>query len=214
MLELGDASWWALGAEPLLHGLLEAFDLAAGGRMIGSRVLLHDTETHQERFEAVASTAAAAGEPGREVEAVVGQRRRGNTQLSNGVGERVDHDRCRHPMVCSHREGIAGMIIEPGQHLDVDTIGEADVGHVGLPALVGLFGLEPDVTVPRPLSWGRRHETTSHERAVNRGLRHRHTVMVCEMPTDRSHPRIEPLTRQTSASRDDQIDHLIGRLRR
>jgi len=31
-----------LGAEPFLEGLLEAFDFAAGGGVVGSGVLLHD----------------------------------------------------------------------------------------------------------------------------------------------------------------------------
>ena len=44
-LQLGDRRWLVgLGAEPRLEGLLEAFDLAAGGRVVGSGVLLDDAE--------------------------------------------------------------------------------------------------------------------------------------------------------------------------
>ena len=34
-------------------------------------------------------------------------------------------------------ERVAGVVVEPGQDLDVGAVGEAVVGEVGLPALVG-----------------------------------------------------------------------------
>ena len=70
-----------LGAEPVLQGLLEPFDLAAGGGVVRAGVLLHDAEAAQFVLEAVAS-AAAAGEAGGEDHAVVGQRGGGDAVLA------------------------------------------------------------------------------------------------------------------------------------
>ena len=41
-LEFADGGGGGLGAEPTFHGLLEALDFAAGGRVVWSRVLLAD----------------------------------------------------------------------------------------------------------------------------------------------------------------------------
>jgi hypothetical protein len=59
-----------LRAEPLLDGLVEAFDLAAGGRVIRAGVLLDDAERIQQGLEAVAA-ASAAGQAGGEDHPVV-----------------------------------------------------------------------------------------------------------------------------------------------
>ena len=58
-LELAQRCWRGLGAEFLLQGLVEAFDLAAGGRVIGPRVLLHDSQADEFGFESVAAAFAA-----------------------------------------------------------------------------------------------------------------------------------------------------------
>ncbi len=70
-LELGDRVGGGSGAEVLLQGLLEAFDLAAGGRVAGSAVLLGDAALVEFGFEGVAA-AAAGREPDRVDHAVVG----------------------------------------------------------------------------------------------------------------------------------------------
>ena len=44
LLELVEGVWWGLAVEPVLHGLLDAFDLAAGAWVVGSAVLLDDAE--------------------------------------------------------------------------------------------------------------------------------------------------------------------------
>ena len=41
-------------------------------------------------------------------------------------------------------ECVAGVVVEPGQDFGVAVAGEGDVGHVGLPGVVGEFGDEPD----------------------------------------------------------------------
>jgi hypothetical protein len=52
-----------LGLQPLLQGLLEPLDLPAGGRVVGSGVLLEHAQGAELVLEAVAA-ARAAGEPG------------------------------------------------------------------------------------------------------------------------------------------------------
>jgi len=37
------------------------------------------------------------------------------------------------------------MVVEPAENFDIDVVGEAVVSEVGLPAFVGLVGLETDV---------------------------------------------------------------------
>jgi hypothetical protein len=59
-----------LGAEPFLEGQVEALDFDAGGRVVGSRVLLHDTQAVEQDLEAV----AASGESGREHHPVFSER--------------------------------------------------------------------------------------------------------------------------------------------
>ena len=43
-------------------------------------------------------------------------------------------------LVGGDRQGVAGVVVEPGEDLDVGAVGEAVVGEVGLPGFVGLFG--------------------------------------------------------------------------
>ena len=43
------------------------------------------------------------------------------------------------------RQGVAGVVVEPGQELDVAAIGGAMMGGVGLPGLVRLLSGESDV---------------------------------------------------------------------
>ena len=101
-LQLGDGGGLVgLGAQPFLHRLLEAFDLAAGGGAVRVGVLLHDVAAAQFVLEVVAS-AAAAGEAGGVDQAVVGERARGartrDGELLAAVGSRrgtrVDDGQC------------------------------------------------------------------------------------------------------------------------
>ena len=71
-LKFADVGRCWSGPEVLLEGLLEAFDFAAGGGMVGARVLLADAEGVEEGLESVAS-ASAAREAGGEDHAVVGE---------------------------------------------------------------------------------------------------------------------------------------------
>ena len=62
---------WLL-VKPALEGLVEPFNLAAGGRVVRATVLLLDPKSVQLGFEAVPS-ATTTGEPGRVHHAVIGQ---------------------------------------------------------------------------------------------------------------------------------------------
>ena len=59
-----------------------------------------------------------------------------------GVGERVDDDVAGDAAVGGDRDGVAGVVIDPAQDLDVAAVGETPVGEVGLPATrsVGRLG--------------------------------------------------------------------------
>jgi hypothetical protein len=92
-LQLGDGGRLdRLGGELSLQGLLEPFDLAAGGGAVRAGVLLHNVAAAQLVLEVVAS-AAAAGEAGGVDGAVVGERGGRIAVLGGGMGEGGDHDR-------------------------------------------------------------------------------------------------------------------------
>jgi hypothetical protein len=124
------------GCAATAWGLLEAFDLAAGGRVVGSGVLLGDAQAAQLGFQGVAA-AFAAGEAGGEHHAVVGQCRCWCSVPAHGVTERVEHGAAGDSQVGGDGQGVTGVVVEPGEDLDVDEGGEVVVGEVGLPHLVG-----------------------------------------------------------------------------
>jgi hypothetical protein len=138
-----------LGAQPVLHGLLEAFDLAAGGGVVGSGVLLHDVESAQLVLQGVAA-ALAAGKTGGEHHPVVGQGRGRCAVCGDRGAEGGEHDRAGDSGVRADPQRVAGVVLEPGEDLAARAgapvgVGEPVVGEVCLPALVGLVCLEPDV---------------------------------------------------------------------
>ena len=69
----------------------------------------------------------------------------------DGGAERGEDDRAGDPAVRGERERVTGVVIQPGQDLGVRPARERVVGEVGLPALVGLLGGEPDAGRLRPL---------------------------------------------------------------
>ncbi|MEZ5217700.1 MAG: hypothetical protein R2715_14220, partial [Ilumatobacteraceae bacterium] len=71
----------------------------------------------------------------------------------SGRAERGDDGAAGDPQVGSDRQCVAGVVVEPGDDLDVDAVGESPVGEVRLPGLVRLFGLEADVGGARLLAW-------------------------------------------------------------
>jgi len=136
-----------LGAQPLLQRLLEPLDLATGGGLVGAAVLLLDVAAAQLGLQGVAA-AAAAGKASGEDHPVVGQGRGRRAEAGHRGQEAVAHDRAGHGLVGGHVQGVAAVIVQPGQDLGVTSrcrgrAGERVVGEVGLPALVRQLCLEP-----------------------------------------------------------------------
>ena len=122
-LQLGDRGGLVgLGAEPVLHGLLESLDLAAGGGVAGSGVLLDDVQASELVLEGVAS-AAAAGEPDGVDHAVVGQGGGRDPMWAAACAEGGGDDRAGDPAVGGDVQGVAGAVVEPGDDLDVGAVG-------------------------------------------------------------------------------------------
>ena len=68
----------------------------------------------------------------------------------NGFPEAAEDGPSGDPPVSRHRQSLAGVVIQPGEDLHMGTGGtrrrhQPIVGEVGLPALVGLVGLEANV---------------------------------------------------------------------
>lgn len=89
-----------------------------------------------------AAAVGRAGEPGGEHQAVVGQDAGGWSVLVAGLTEGVDDAGAGDGPVGGRGDQVAGVVVEEGQHFGVGAVGEADVGEVGLPHLVGQVGLE------------------------------------------------------------------------
>lgn len=123
-----------------------------------------------------------------------------------GVPEDREHDRAGDPAVGGDRQGVAGVVVEPGQDLHVAAVGEVPVGHVGLPAFVGLLGREPHEGGLGSFLRGRGHPTGPAQGPVDRRGRHRQAVVVLEVPGDRGRPRVQALAGQLITQGDDRLD--------
>ena len=135
---------WRLAGQPFLHRLPEAFDFSTGSGVIGTGVFLLDAQAVQFGLKAVAAT-AAAGQAGGEDHAVVSQGGGGDSAGGDGGAEGGEHHRAADTPMGGDRQGVAGMVVEEGQDLDVGAACQPVVGEVGLPHLVGQVGLKPDV---------------------------------------------------------------------
>jgi hypothetical protein len=96
--------------------------------------------------------------------------------LSCGFEEGGEHDRCGDPVTCGHLQGVVGMVIEPGQHLDVSAraaIGSSEsvVSEVGLPG--------------RPFGQLRSDQPCANEDAADRRARDADLVAMLEVPANR-----------------------------
>jgi hypothetical protein len=136
------------GGEPVLQGLVEPFDLAAGLGVIGPGVPELHAELEEFCFERDPTGAAVgAGEHG----AVVRQHPGRNTPNGGRFAE-AGHD----VGGFEHRPGVGadrdpGVVIDNVQDLDAGPLGETPVGDVELPTLVRLVGFETHVGAARPL---------------------------------------------------------------
>jgi hypothetical protein len=116
-----------LGGEPFLQGLVEAFDLAAGLRVVRAGVLLLNAEGGQFLLEPVpgGAAAAAAGEPGGVDQPVVGQDRGGNAMSCHDGPELGQDDRAGHRPVDRAAEQVAEVVVQPVQDLHIAAVGSA-----------------------------------------------------------------------------------------
>ena len=122
-LQFGDGVGAGLAGEPAFEGLVEAFDLAAGGGVVGGGVDLDDAQVVQFCFQGVAA-AFAAGKAGGEHHAVVGQCGVRDAMGGSGFAEFVPDDGAGDADVCGHGDGVAGVVVEPVQDFDVGLVGE------------------------------------------------------------------------------------------
>jgi hypothetical protein len=90
------------------------------------------------------------------------------------------------------RECVAGVVVEPGEDLDVGPVGEAVVGEVGLPGLVRLLGLEADVGGASVSSSALRPRDRRGARSGRSWLATRDVVVVFEVPAIVSAPASRP----------------------
>jgi hypothetical protein len=91
--------------------------------------------------QALEGVAGAQG-PGGVDEAVVGQHRGGDALGGGRGGELRSVTTVPVGGVGGDGRGVTSVVVEEGQDLGVGAAGEADVGEVGLPALVGRIGPE------------------------------------------------------------------------
>jgi hypothetical protein len=164
--------------------------------VVGPGVLLHDVESVQLDLQRGAA-AAAAGEPDGVDHAVVGQRGRRIPVLGCGFGEAGQHDLRGDPGVGGDVQGVAGVVVEPGDDLHVGTggavgVGEPVVGEVGLPGLVRLVGFEPEVGALRSLRRVRDDLAIADQDPVDRGPRQVHLMVVFQVPADGVGTGVEP----------------------
>lgn len=85
--------------------------------------------------------------PGGEHHGVVGEGGGRDAVRRNGGAEGLDHGGATHPEPGGDVRGIAGLVVQPGEDLDIGAISQPVVGEVRLPGLVRQLGLEPDVGV-------------------------------------------------------------------
>jgi len=214
-LEFGDRGRLAgLGAEPLLHRLLEPLGHAAGGGVCGAALLLDDVAPTEFGFEGVlAALASVSGQSDGVDHAVVGERGGGDPVPGKGFAECGDHDRGGDPPVGVDVEGVAGAVVEPSDDLDLRAgsavgVGEPVVGEVGLPGLVRHRGFEADVGGLRSLLRLGDHEPGRGQVTADARSRYSVSVVVLEMPGDGLGAGVQTTVGEFLADPHDEVDEL------
>jgi phosphohistidine swiveling domain-containing protein len=164
-------------------------------------------------LEGVAA-APAARQTGGEHHPVVRERRGWCAVFGDGGPERVDHDRAGDASVGGDRQGVAGVVVQPRQDLDIDAGAQPVVGEVGLPHLVGLLSGEPDIRRPGAFLRGWRDQALTAQRSIDRRSRHPQLMVMLEVPGDGVGAGIEALGGQLATELDDQLDRGAGDGRR
>ena len=132
----------------------------------------------------------------------------GKAVVGGGFGEGVDHDGPGDAPVRGDGEGVAGMVVEPGDDLGIGAGGEAGVGEVCLPHLVGQIGFEPDVGRLGPFFGVGPDEAGGGQAPPDRRGRHGDAVSVLEVPGDGVGAGVESPGVEVGAQVNDQLVHL------
>jgi hypothetical protein len=153
-----------LAGEELLFGLVEPFDFAAGLGVIRPRVLEGDAEASKGRFHRADAVAVRRGEH----RTVVGEQRGRITPVDSSVVEAFDDVGRFEDSDGTRGDAESGVVVDDVEDLDEGPVGDADMGHVGLPAFVGEIGDEADIGAARPFVWLGSDEPSSVEDAPDR----------------------------------------------
>ena len=149
----------------------------------------------------LASLAAVAGESDRVDHAVVCEGGGGDSVLGKGFAECLEHDRGGDPG--ADVQGVAGAVVEPGDDLHIGAgsavgVGEAVVGEVGLPGLVGHGGFETDVGRLRSFLGLGGDQPGASQVAADGRSRHPVPVGMLEMPGDGLGAVVQSRVRESS----------------
>jgi hypothetical protein len=186
---------------------VEAFDLAAGLRVIRPGMAADHAARVQGHLESHPPVAAvAAGED----RAVVGEHSGGIAVAASqgpvgGVDGRGGEDRGR-----GAGQAEAGVVVDPVADLGVAAVGQRPVGDVGLPALVGLGGLEPDERALGALVRLRGDETAGGEDPPDRGDRRAGAVPALQMGGDGGGASFVSVPVEVLADGDDLVLERVG----
>ena len=210
-LQFGQGSGSGLASEPLFEGLVEAFDFPAGLGVVRAGVLLLHPEAGEFLLEAVAGrpAAAAAGEPGRVDQSVVGEHGRGEAVSCTNSAERGEDDGAGDGPVGGAAQEVAGVVVEPVQDLGIGAVGQLPVGEVGLPRLVRQFGLEAAVGTLRSLARVGVDGPVSGQDPRDRGRRD-DGVLLLQVPADGVWAGVQALLGECLAQGEDAVDDRLG----
>jgi hypothetical protein len=201
-LEPGEAAGCRPLPEPPLEGLVETLDLALGLRVTRCAVLLTDAEVGEQVLEAV----AAPGEARRVDRPIVGERGGGPTVGVAGRGKRGHHVVAADTGEGGAGQQVAGVVIEPVDDLDLP-VGEAPVGEVGLPYIVGCGGLEPDPGAARALVRLGHDEAGGSEDAPDGRDRRNGQALALEVLADCGRAGVEASGDKVRSEFDDPVAH-------
>jgi hypothetical protein len=187
---------------------LPAFALGLG--VEGVAVLLGDAEGGEEVLEC----AAAAAEAGGVNAPVVRERRRGQPVGVAGLQERVDDDFAGDRGPGAAAQQVTGVVVEPVDDLRVGAAAQGPVGEVGLPALVGLGGLEAPAGGAGPFAGlGGNQAGGVQDPADRRGGRDVQSGLL-QVPGDGNRASVPAGRGQLEPGPDDELaDLVLGRLR-
>jgi hypothetical protein len=170
-------------------------------------VRLADAEVGEQVLEAV----AAAGEAGRGDRSVVGERGGRPAVGVAGCGERGHHVVAADPPEDGAGEQVAGVVVEPGADLDLAPVGQAPVGEIGLPQLVGRRGLEAPPGAARALARLGHDQPGGVEDAPDGRGRRGRQALAPEVPGNGGRARVQAPGSELDPQGNDPVAHGIRR---